>query len=41
VTICCEAAAEDMADVGVRSAGYADGNEARGWNLRSTSVMWD
>ena len=28
-TVCCEGAAEDMADVGVRSAGFADGNEAR------------
>lgn len=27
-TVCCQPAAEDMADLGVRSAGFADGNEA-------------
>eukprot|EP00434_Breviolum_minutum_P030827 symbB.v1.2.027259.t1/scaffold2785.1/size70456/2 len=27
-TVCCVAAEEDMANVGVRSAGFADGNEA-------------
>ena len=37
-TVCCQAAAEDMADVGVRSAGYADGNEAR--HERSVNFFW-
>lgn len=27
-TVCCVAAEKDMANVGVRSAGFADGNEA-------------